>query len=83
MTTEFLDYKICTFTILLSWRFPRKTAVLDDLPLCPQCPPPQKRKFYLYCRLAVSEDRFQIVRFDSLAIKNRAIHDSHRPIRDI
>ena len=30
---------------------------LDDFPLCPQDPPPQKRKFYFYCRLAVSENR--------------------------
>ena len=26
MTTKFLDNKICKFKILLSWRFPRKTA---------------------------------------------------------
>ena len=38
MTTEFLDNKICIFKILLSWRFPRKTAFLDDFPLCPQGP---------------------------------------------
>ena len=56
MTTKFLDEKICTFKILLSWRFPRKTAFLDEFPLCPQnAQPPQKRKFYFYCRLAVSE----------------------------
>ena len=56
MTTKFLDNKICTFNILLSWRFPRKQAFLDDFPLCPQkAPPPQKRKFYFYCRLAVSD----------------------------
>ena len=55
MTTKFLDNKISTFKILLSWRFPRKQAFLDDFPLCPQGPPPQKRKFYFYCRLAVSD----------------------------
>ena len=26
MTTNFLDYKMCTFKIVLSWRFPRKAA---------------------------------------------------------
>ena len=40
MTTKCLDNKICTFKILLSWRFPRKQAFLDDCPLCPQAPPP-------------------------------------------
>ena len=45
MTTKFLDNKICTFKILLSWRFPRKNSVLDDFPLCPQgLPPHQKAK---------------------------------------
>ena len=57
MTTNFLDNKICTLKILLSWRFPRKkkTALLDDFPLCHQGPPLKKRKFYFYCRLAVSD----------------------------
>ena len=58
MTTKFLDNKISTFKILLSWRFPRKQALLDDFPLCPQAPPPQKRIFYFYCRLAVSDRSF-------------------------
>ena len=35
MTTKFLDNQICTFKILLSWRFPRKQAFLDDFPLYP------------------------------------------------
>ena len=52
MTTQFLDNKNRTFKILLLWRLPRKTAFLDNFPLCPQGPPPQKRKFYFYCRLA-------------------------------
>ena len=57
MTTKFLDNKICTFKILLSLRFPRKTAFLDNSPLDPRArPPPKKRKFYFYCRLAVSEN---------------------------
>ena len=55
MTTKFLDYKICTFEILLSWRFPRKTVFLDNSPLHPTPNPPHKCKFYFYCRLAVSE----------------------------
>ena len=44
MTTELLDNKICTFKIVLSWRFPRKQAFLDDFPLCPQGPAPSKAK---------------------------------------
>ena len=56
MTTKFLGNKICTFKILLSWRFPRKNSVLDDFPLCHRGPPPVKnRNFYFYCRLAVSD----------------------------
>ena len=42
MTTKFLDYKIRTFKILLSWRFPRKTAFSDNSPLCPHAQPPSK-----------------------------------------
>ena len=45
---KFLDNKICIFEILLSWRFPQNTAFLEDFPLRPQGPPPQKRKFYFY-----------------------------------
>ena len=50
MTTKVLDHTICTFKMLLSWRFPhKKTAFLDICPLCPQwhhAQPPHKRKFY-------------------------------------
>ena len=35
MTTKLLDNKICTFKILLSWRFPRKQAFLDSSPKAP------------------------------------------------
>ena len=56
MTTKFLDDKICTFKILLSWRFPRKTAFWTIFLSAPHAPsPPQNSKFYFYCRLAVSE----------------------------
>ena len=46
MTTKFLDYKICTFNILLSWRFPRKTAFMAEFP--PPMPPPQKKTQILF-----------------------------------
>ena len=60
MTTQFLDNKICTFKILLSWRFPRKkkkkTAFWTSFLSATAAPPPlENRKFYFYCRLAVSE----------------------------
>ena len=48
MTTKFLDNKICSFKILLSWRFPRKNSVLDDFPLCPQGPPPSKSENFIF-----------------------------------
>ena len=39
--------------------FPMKNSVLDDFPLCfpAHPPPPEKRKFYFYCRLAFSDWR--------------------------
>ena len=46
MTTKFIDDTICTFEIVLLWRFPRrkkKNSVLDDFPLCRQGPPLKKR----------------------------------------
>ena len=58
MTTKCLDNKICTFNILLSWRFPRRKKKqrfgrFASLPPFPSSP--RKRKFDFYCRLAVSE----------------------------
>ena len=68
MTTKFLNDKIGTFKFLLSWRFPRKQAILDDFLSAPKAPPPQKRRVYCYydhyydysyyCRLAVSESHY-------------------------
>ena len=60
---RFLDYTICTFKILLSWRFSQKKKQRfgQFSPLPPISPPPpishppQNRKFYFQCRLAVSE----------------------------
>ena len=50
MTTKFLEFNICTFQFLLS--------LWDHFPLCPNAPtPPQIRKFYFDCRLAVSADK--------------------------
>ena len=46
MTTIFLNNIICTFQILLSWRFSqKKKRVLDDFPLCPLCPPLKTANF--------------------------------------
>ena len=45
MPTKYLDNKGSTFRILLSWCFPRKTALWDDFLVCPQCPPIQKHTF--------------------------------------
>ena len=79
MTTNFLDNKICTFKILLSWRFPRKkkkkqpfwTIFLS----APNAPPPQKCRFYFCFRLAVSERRFgsffEFSRFTNLEAQQR------------
>ena len=40
MTTNFLDNKICTLKILLSWRFPRKNSVFDNFPFFIVVSPP-------------------------------------------
>ena len=48
MATKFLDNKICTFRILLSWRFPGKTVLFDNFPLCPQGPPPSKVQNFIF-----------------------------------
>ena len=45
MTTKFLDNNICTFKILLSWRFPRKTAFFDNSPLDPHVQPLKSANF--------------------------------------
>ena len=57
MTTNFLDNKLCTFKILLSWRFTRKKK--SSLP--PRPPPPLKKRFFFYCRLAVSDPNQNLV----------------------
>ena len=49
MTTNVLDYQSCTFKMLLSWDFSRKTAFLDDFPLCLQCPTPIKETQIIFC----------------------------------
>ena len=50
MTTYNFYSKICTFKILLSWRFPQKAAFWT---IFLSAPPKAKKKNY--CRLAVSE----------------------------
>ena len=50
MTTKLLDCKICTFKILASWHFTRKTASLDDFPLCPHPPSKTQILFLLSSR---------------------------------
>ena len=50
MTIKFLDNKICTFKILLSWRFPqkKKNCVLDDFSSLPPRPPPLKTETFTF-----------------------------------
>ena len=45
MTTKSLDDILFKLKIVLSWRFPRKTAFRDDFPLCPHCPPSRNANF--------------------------------------
>ena len=54
MTTKFFDNKICTFKIVLSWRFPTKNSVLDDFPLCPQGPSPSKIETFIFIVVSLS-----------------------------
>ena len=49
MTTKFLDTKICTFKIILSWRSPRKKqrfGRFSSLP--PNPPPPSQSENYIF-----------------------------------
>ena len=54
MTTKFLDDIICTFKILLSWRFTRKTALLDNYPLDPNAQPPSKVQILFFVVISQS-----------------------------
>ena len=55
-----ISRRFALLNILSSWRSPpKKNSVLDDFPLPSMPPPPQKRKFYLFCRLAVSEKHYK------------------------
>ena len=57
MTTKFLNFKFSLSKFYCRDVSHKKQAFLDDFPLCPKDPPPpQKRKIYFYCRLAVSEN---------------------------
>ena len=47
-TTKFLDYQMCTFNILLSWRFQKKTAFLDNSPFLPPRPTPLKSANFIF-----------------------------------
>ena len=54
MTTTCFDYTICTFKILLSWRFPRKTAFWK-CSFLPQGPPPKKKpKNFIFIVVSLS-----------------------------
>ena len=48
MTTKVLDNKNCTFKILLSWRFPRKTAFWTTFLSAPLSPPPLKTAHFIF-----------------------------------
>ena len=54
MTTKFLDNKICTFKILLSWRFPRKTAFWTIVLSAPNVPPPLKNENFIFLVVKLS-----------------------------
>ena len=77
MATKFLDNKIRTFKILLSWRFPRKPAFLDNSPLYPYAQPPPKVQilFLLSSRSlwGVGEEGRKVGR-EGLWLEGRALH---------
>ena len=76
MTTKILDNKICSFKILLSWRFPRKRGYGRFSSLSPpKAPPLKKRKFYYYCRVAVSDLLQNRPFFSESRIANRTISE--------
>ena len=88
MTTKFLDNKIFTFNILLSWRFPRKIAFWTIFLPAPLPTPPEKRKFYFYCRLAFSETialttaaKLQQVWANSREMTSQKLNEEHEILR--
>ena len=48
MTTKLLDNQICTFKILLSWRFQRKIAFWTILLSATKGPPPSKSENFIF-----------------------------------
>ena len=55
MTTKVCRQQKVHFQNSIVVAFPMRKGVLDNFPLCPPAhPPPEKRKFYFYCRLAFS-----------------------------
>ena len=62
MTTKFLDNKSFKFKILLSWRFPRKTAFLDDFPLYLHPQPPLESANFISIVVSQSLKRIHVER---------------------
>ena len=60
MTTKFFDYKIGTFEFYCRGISHEKQRFGTIFLSAPTARPPQKRKFYFYCRLAVSETWLRI-----------------------
>ena len=54
MTTKFLDNKIFTFKILLSWRFPRKIAFWTIFLPAPLPTPPLKSANFIFIVVSLS-----------------------------
>ena len=48
MTTKILDNESCTFKIVLSWRFSRKTAFGGNFSSLPPRPTPLKGAMFIY-----------------------------------
>ena len=53
-TTKFLDYVICTFNILVSCGFPRKTAFGDNSPLYPHAQPTRTHTHIRWANLNIA-----------------------------
>ena len=63
MTTKYLNNKICTFKIILWWRFPPKKNLLGRFSSRPPTPPPLQKTQILFllssCRLSMIYPRTQ------------------------
>ena len=75
MTTKFLDNKICTFKILLSWRFPRKKHVFGRFASLPPNPHPLRKANFIFIVVSLSLTEGEQTRRNDICVLTTRRHD--------